>query len=156
MTTTTHLRLAAAVLAAIVLAATSGCGGSKGLSQSELIAKADPICQRALSALEGAKLSRENLAQVGGAIATASRQAHGELAKLTPPSSMAADWREIVNSFSMISTGMQKAAEAAKGTDAKALAQSKAFREGETEFLKGQQTRQTLASRNGFQACGKI
>lgn len=91
-----HTRVTVAVLTAATLAA-SGCGQSgsaKTLSRAELIAKAEAICVRANAKL---KLLERTKAATGLLEAGEYEQtATVELGKLTPPASMASDWREIV------------------------------------------------------------
>lgn len=155
--TTTTTRSSLAMLALAALATASGCGGSKGLSRSELIAKADPICQRINTTLTEAKLTPQNIAQVAPGIATAELQASAELTKLAPPSSMAADWKVIVDGFHETGVGMQKSAEAAKSaTTTHSPAQSKTLHEAELEVFKGQQARETAATRDGFIDCARF
>lgn len=146
-------------LAAVALIAASGCGGSKGgVSRAELIAKADPICRRANTVVDSAKFNLHNVGQAAPGIIAAERQASAELAKLTPPSSMAADWKVIVDGFRKTSAGMQKVSEAARsaGSNEKALTQSKVFSEGASEFARGQHIRELTAARNGFADCAKF
>lgn len=149
----TRTVLGALALAAAVLAA-GGCGGSKGLSRAELIAKADPICQRANHALDSSKISSKNLASVAPGLATVEQQVSAELAKLTPPSSMVADWHVIVDGFRRTAVGLNEVGRVAKaGLSAKPTT---ALLEGEKEVSKGQQARATTAGRDGFLECARF
>ncbi len=86
-------------LVATVLAA-SGCGGStKALSRTELIAKADPICRRIST--EVASLPTKSPQLYGNAlqrVVADEQAAANEFDKLTPPASMATDWKQIISS----------------------------------------------------------
>lgn len=151
----TRSSLTTLALTTIAVAAASGCGGSKSLSRRELIAKADPICRRANTAVDSAKFDLQNLAQRAPGIAAAQLQASAELAKLTPPSSMSADWKVIVDGLRRSGAGIQKAGEVAKstGSNVKALTASKAFNEGASEFTRGREASERTADRNGFSDC---
>lgn len=155
---TSRTNLAALALAATMIATASGCGGSgsSGLSSSQLIAKADPICHRVNTTVESAKLAPENIVQVGPRIVAAERQAQSELAKLTPASSMTADWKAILGAYEKAGNGMQKAVEAAKSSGSNKALQSKAYAEGATEFSTAQRSRQIVAGRDGFVECSKF
>lgn len=154
---TTRSGLTTLALTTVALAAVSGCGGSKELSRSELIAKADPICRRANAAIDHSKFNVSNVAQLAPGMAAAQNQASAELAKLTPPSSMAADWKVIVDGYRRTGTGIQRAGEAARSAgSANPLTHSKAFAEAATEFANGREVRQTTAARNGFIDCAKF
>lgn len=147
----TRQGLAALALAAIVLTTAAGCGGSKGLSRSELIAKANPLCRRANEALDSSKLNPSNIAQVAPAVAVTVQQVSAELAKLTPPESMASDWKVMVDSVRRAGVGLGKLAQAAKTSS---LAKpSQAYIEGEKEFSSGQSDRSQIAQHNGVSEC---
>jgi hypothetical protein len=139
-----------ALLAAVAVA---GCGGSKTLSRSELIAKADPICRKANHALDSSKISPKNLTTVAPTVATTEQQVSAELAKLSPPSSMASDWKVIVDGFHRAGVGLQEIGSAAKTSSPSKP--SKAFVEAEKEMTGGQHDRAVTAARNGFNDCGK-
>jgi hypothetical protein len=147
--TTNRTRITMLALSAAVLAATSGCGGSKGISRSELVAKADPICRRANSALISSKISQQNVVQVAPAVAAAQRQAYTELAKLAPPSAMAGDWQTIVNSWRTAGESLLKFSEATKTKDTQAELTA------ESGFTRAQQVRASAATRHGFHDCAQ-
>lgn len=102
-----HTRLVALMLAATTLAA-SGCGGVTKSStptaqatqsqqgNAEFIRQADAICAR-LNA-QVAPIHDTNFATVAPRLATLEQAALADLAKLTPPASIAGDWKQIVTS----------------------------------------------------------
>lgn len=145
--TIARMRLATLSLTTAAIAAICGCGGSKGLGRSELIAKADPICRRANQTLVSSKLSIQNVAQVSPAIAAAQHQASIELAKLTPPSAMAGDWKTIVDNWRIAGESILKFGEATK---AKSLQAQLA---AERRFTFAQVIRSKTAGQHGFHDC---
>jgi hypothetical protein len=99
----TRTSIAVASLAAIVLA-TSGCGSSSSgssdtaLSRGELIAKADAICSH-LKVQRKALLGQATRAQFASRLGQAGNYAQTaatELSRLKPPTTLAADWKQIV------------------------------------------------------------
>jgi hypothetical protein len=152
MTMTTRTGLTALALTASILAADGCGGGSKGPSRAEFILQADPICARANEALRASNVSPQNLPRTGPHVATFYQQAANELAKLTPPPSMAADWKVIVDSTRRTAAGFIKWGEAA--TASKKF--NRAWLEAEGEITKGQHDRTVIALHDGFQACNKI
>lgn len=145
----THTRVMA-LLAATTLGTVSGCGGSSGLSRSQLIAKADPICRQANQALRTSKISFQNVAQVGPSVAAAQRQASIELSKLTPPSAMADDWKTIVTSWRTAAESLLRFGEAAKAKDTQGELSA------EKGFTEAQHARTTPAIRDGFHDCASF
>lgn len=136
-----------ALLAAVAVA---GCGGSNGLSRSELTAKANTICKHGNDALRTSKISPTNLATAAPQVAAVDRQVSSELAKLKPPSAMSADWEAIVISWQRAGEGLTKIGEAAK---AKQKTQEMI---AEGIFTKAQNARAITARRNGLESCGEF
>jgi hypothetical protein len=103
------LRIAATAIAVATLTAT-GCGGGgsgKALSRSELIAKANVICKR----LNGERKSiniktRQDYIRVLKKFARDEQIAFTELGKLTPPTSLARDWKQLVAGVQTVSKDM--------------------------------------------------
>jgi hypothetical protein len=95
--------LTALTLVATALTA-SGCGGSTKSSESteplthvEFVAKADVICGRVNAERASTPMkSRQDFERILPRIAADEQTAVAELDKLTPPASMAADWKQIV------------------------------------------------------------
>jgi ABC-type phosphate/phosphonate transport system substrate-binding protein len=136
-----------ALLAAVAVA---GCGGSKELSRSELVAKANTICKHGNDALKTSKISPANLATVAPQVAAVDRQVSSELAKLKPPSAMSADWAAIVDGWQKAGEGLTKIGQAAQ---AKQKTQEMI---GEGIFTKAQDDRAVTARRNGLESCGEF
>jgi hypothetical protein len=80
----------------------AGCGGSSAsrqLTMPELIAKADPICRPVIEGVDYAKLTQANIVRNASRLAALEERASAQLAKLTPPPSMADTWQLIVDGF---------------------------------------------------------
>jgi hypothetical protein len=135
------------LLTAATLVTVCGCGGSNGLSRSQLVAKADPICRQANQALATSKISPQNVAQVGPSVAAAQRQASIKLSKLAPPSALASDWETIVASWRTAAESLLRFDEAAKAKDTQGVTAA------EKGFLNAQAARMKAASRDGFHDC---
>jgi hypothetical protein len=97
--------MAFAALAVSAIGTASGCGGgssssaSKPLTRAELTAKANAICKRVISQVDWDKVTPQELVHVVGKLASLEEQAASELDKLTPPRSMLAEWRLVVDGF---------------------------------------------------------
>jgi hypothetical protein len=143
----TRKGLTTLALTAAAVLTTSGCGGTKGLSRAELIAKADPLCRRANTTIDSSKLTPKTVSRLAPGIAAVEQEVSSQLAKLTPPSSMASDWKTIVNGFRSAGTGLLHMGEARKTNDTHALVKA------EAELSNGQIARTEAAQRNGFKDC---
>lgn len=136
-------------LAALALAATAlatGCGGSQGLSRSQLIAKADLICKRTNEKIHASNLGPRNIIRLAPGLAVYEEQSAAELAKLQPPSSMADDWKTIVDDFQVVGRSL------AEIGHAKSL--KEAIPSGNT-ISRAQGERARAAQRNGFRDCAQ-
>lgn len=95
-----RLSSSASLVLAAVLFTTAGCGhtsNNASLTRSQLIAKADAICQRLQTTLESNNVgTSQDIGRVAPELASTERAALAELRKLTPPSELAGDWREIL------------------------------------------------------------
>jgi DICT domain-containing protein len=142
-------RLTALALAATVLVA--GCGGSKTLTRSQLAAKAEPICahiQEKLGAVFSAK-SPQSVSHAAAEFAAYDRQATAELAKLSPPGSMASDWKAIVTGYEVAGSAVAKLGQDAIPT------KDKPGSGDVTAFTDAQHNRTVTAQRNGFNHCAQ-
>jgi hypothetical protein len=146
-------QLAALALTAATLA-TSGCGRSsssaKPLTRAELIAKADVICRRVNVKFASTKVtSQRDLASVSSEISSYEQQAFAELSKLTPPTSLASDWSQILTATHTFADNTAKISDYAKSSNVAAerglFASSQALRQQIT----------TTAKRDGFSDCGQ-
>jgi hypothetical protein len=128
-----------------------GCGSaSNTLTRSQLIAKADPICKQANSRLDAA-LAIKNKQAIPAAAASAAAyelQASIQLAKLNPPSTMAADWKAIVAEFRTVAKSINQLGEQYK--NGRKLDVNIA-----NEFTGAQHRRAVIAAQNGFKNCSK-
>ena len=151
-----HQRLAALAFSAMLVFA--GCGGSsasktsKGESASmtsgQFIAKADTICARFKNKV--APLHNTNLAIVAPQLVAVERGALLELNKLTPPSSMAEDWKQILADQQQITEDTTKLGEYGKANNVSA--ERTLFYTGE----KIQQQMTATAAQDGLKNCADI
>lgn len=162
-----YTRLVTLALATMALAAV-GCGGSathtsrsaspatsvahtapgEALTQAELIAKADPICARAIAVISAATSVNKRSAIPATATKAAAYafRVSTELAVLTPPSSMVRDWRVIVMSYQKLARSIARLGESVKRG-------GKPSADIVAEFTGSQQERSVAAKRHGFKAC---
>jgi hypothetical protein len=145
-----HARLAVFAFAAGALAA-PGCGASSkaaSLMRGELIAKADAICSRVHAEYHAnGYRSIQDMARLAPRLASYEQTAVAELRKLTPPASMANDWRQIVAGAQTVASDTAKLGRYAKENNLKAATA--------LYTASGQVERQALATarRDGFKAC---
>jgi hypothetical protein len=171
-TTSTITRLLVTSLSiAVTFAAVTSCGGKSGATASsrstdaasgtssppgeaaaraQLIAAADAICgelDRELAASKQKSLALPEIARFAPLNAALEQRAVADLAKLTPPASLARDWQQIIAYRRMLAEELVKLGRYAKARDRagiKALVVSK------------QRVRQSLlaiATRDGFKQC---
>jgi hypothetical protein len=143
---------------------TLGCGGtsgtSKSLTRAELIAKADTICKRInkeiafYSSLTPASsqdlVSKSAVARAVPRISSIESATGADLGKLTAPSAMAGDWRQIVVGVQTLADDTRRYGEAIQkgngvGTSAVALSSARLL-----------QRINALAARDGFADCAKL
>jgi hypothetical protein len=152
---------ALAILATLVA---TGCGssskaeprGSSGppsesAAAARLIAQADPICRRLnVELAAAARASHVAIATSALRNAVLERTAVAQLSKLTPPASLAQDWRQILRYRRTLAEELVKLGGYAKANDAqaiKALAVSKK-RVHKKLF--------EIARRDGFEHCSRV
>lgn len=143
-------RLAPLVVIALGL---SSCGSSAGgLSRSQLIAKADPICKRVNTKLHQF-YAVQTLAELPGAAAEFSRSAmrlSSELASLQAPSSMTGDWKAITGSYRLLGHDIAEA-----GARIKTERLPKPDAALANTLFRVEHDRVEIASRNGFHDCAQ-
>jgi hypothetical protein len=104
-----------ALLATALIAVATGCGGgsskTKPLTRAELTAKANAICRRVIGEVDWSKVTPQKLPSIVGKLAALEEQAASELDKLTPPASLADEWREIVDGFRLTGPEFRQMAE---------------------------------------------
>ena len=145
------MRVGAAVLATLVLAAAAGCGDGDGdaLSKSEFIAKADAICKKT----EPPKQQVLNTAAQAKAFAQAQvdyrEPIQAELSKLDPPDDAKAD-------FDKFQADTQKAIDLFKQqVTAADKDQEKRYGELDRQITPLFNERDRLADKIGFKSCGQ-
>ena len=93
------------LVAVAVAVAVAGCGGSGDaaggppLSRPQLMAQAEAICRRRNVAIDAIKLrgtSAADIARFASRSVAVEQAAFTDLARLTPPASMAGDWRQVL------------------------------------------------------------
>jgi hypothetical protein len=155
---------ACTALAILVTLVSPGCGGSsktepsgssrppsKSAAVARLIAQADPICRRLNVELAAAsRASHVAIATSALRHAALERAAVAELSKLTPPASLANDWRQIIKYRRTLAEELVKLGGYAKANDTqkvKALAVSKT--RVHKKLLE-------IAKRDGFEHCSRV
>ncbi len=148
-------RLVALALAATIFAA-SGCGGannksSVSLTRTDLIIRADAICRRVNTLHNSITItSQADEARVLQPLAVYERSALTSLDKLTPPTSMAGDWNEILANFRTLIDDTEKLAEAVKSNSLKQD-------QGLSETLNSTRKQiNVIATHDGFQDCTRL
>lgn len=150
-----HIRLAFLLL--LAAAGIYGCGGatkstSRALSKQQLIREADTICygitaKRASTTFSSVK----DYAQLIPALASYEKAAVSELEKLTPPASMAARWKQIIASATVMSEITNKAGEIAE-KDPRGLEKTQSLNaklgEAENQMI-------AAAKQGGFKDCAQ-
>lgn len=147
---------AIATLLALVLAGCGSGGASQAKNARQLVAQADPICEKiakereaANNKLHGKSLSTlAALARIAPPIATAEHQAVARLRTIKAPPSVTSDWNELLAGMELLANDTAKMAVEAKRNDLKGV---------EALDTSGHQVRErlsTIASRNGFKYCG--
>jgi hypothetical protein len=85
------------VLVGAMLAVASGCGGTKALTRSELVHKADAVCRGVAEKRDRAYLKGiQKYVQVMSPLVSFERAAFARLAKLAPPAPMAEEWHQLL------------------------------------------------------------
>lgn len=149
----TRTRLTALALTATTLAA-SGCGGSsaKSLTSAELIQKADAVCKRVnarLTLANGEVKSRQDIGRLAPQLAAFQQSAVAELKKLTPPASLANDWKQIVAGAQTLAVNTAKLGEYARSNNMSGA------RQLVSSSKSVQQQMLATAKRDGFKDCSQ-
>jgi hypothetical protein len=152
------------LLAALALAATaltaSGCGGSAGstkpLTRSELIARGDAICRRINAKISTITVSSaQDYARLAPPLAAYEQTAVAEMRKLTPPASMANDWKQIVTGAQMLADGTAKLGEYAQTSNPFQAHQTPSVHAAFVATTEGAKQIVTAAQREGFNDCAQ-
>jgi hypothetical protein len=121
------------------------------LTKSALIARADKICARVITRLNSLRINTlQDAALTAPQTATIEQAASEDLSKLTPPASMASDWKRIVAGVHALAQVTAKLGEYAKANQAEAAGRL---------ISTGQKRPARLlapAKRDGFTQCGQI
>jgi hypothetical protein len=141
-------RLAATMLAAIIVTFT-GCGGSaKPLTHAELVSKADAICKTVTIRLAKNDIKDEqDIARVAPGLASFEQKALSELSKLVPPAYLESDWKQFIAGAETLAENTSKIGEYAKTNNLKAA------RALITSSETTQRQMQALAKRDGLSEC---
>jgi hypothetical protein len=154
------LRLAPMVV--VIAVAIAGCGGSSSATntKAQLIAQADPICKQvalkraaANKAVEkvGSSTTKELqvLARLAPPIAAEEHAAVAQLHALKAPTSLEADWQQLLAGIGQLADDTTEIAAHAKSNDLKGV---------ESVTSSGRKLREQLtaiAKRDGFTYCGR-
>jgi hypothetical protein len=146
------------LLAASVLTA-SGCGGSTSsstestgqLTRSQLIAKADAICQAVNAKRASITIkTAQDFARSVPKLAADEHAAVEEMRKLTPPASMTNSWRQIVDSAQTIAYVTGRYRTYAQASNEKLVAPLSAA------LSKASQAMTVTANREGIRQCAQF
>jgi hypothetical protein len=121
----------------------------KGLTDAELVAKANAICGRVNDKLVAAS-SSPNYTSHLDELAAYEHVAFAELGKLTPSAKSTADWHVLVGSAEALANDMSQLALDAQANDKTA---SQALF---VKLEKDHTTMTEIAKRNGFVVCAKL
>lgn len=130
-----------------------GGGPGKTLSRSQLIAAADAICAKLNTALVAAKdtiHTKADIVRVARRRAPAERSTVAELSKLTPPSSLTHDWRQILAARRLLVEEIDQAGEDAKTNNMEGVHRALVA----ATSVQGQMS--TTARRDGFKDCSEV
>jgi hypothetical protein len=154
-------RILVTTVALLTTMLATGCGGtSKSLTRTELIAKADPVCRRINAEItyytnltpsnSQDLVSASAVARAAPRISLTEHAAQASLEKLTPPSAMAGDWKQIV-------AGVQTLAEDTQQLGVSIQAKNTSRTIALTSSASGTLQRvHTLAAQDGFHDCAKL
>jgi hypothetical protein len=155
---TTHARRARrprllAALAAIALAvAVAGCGSATPLTRAQLVNHTNALCTQLHNKMKqvGPAKSTQDLARLARKLAGFEQQQLEAMHKLTPPASMASDWKQMVQ-------GAEEIAEAAGtlSTDVQ-LKKDKAAGEALKQVGSVEQRIKPIAEKDGFTSCEQL
>jgi hypothetical protein len=124
---------------------------TKQLTRAELIARGDEICARVNARRNAITIRTPADVALLVPLAAYERTAFDELGNLTPPASMAADWKIIVATAQALAEDTGKAGETAGKTNAQAAAHGPLM-----AFRQAQQLLSVTAARAGFKDCAEI
>jgi hypothetical protein len=120
------------------------------LSRARLIARAEAICERFNAEIAAVAAKNTSVAEIERQVprnAALELAALGELSKLTPPSTMAREWRAILGYRRALVGQLVELARAAKQSDARAISTLTAAKGREHELLL------SAATHAGFRSC---
>jgi tRNA U34 5-methylaminomethyl-2-thiouridine-forming methyltransferase MnmC len=140
---------AAAILLAVCLC---GCGSAKPLTRAQLTRRTNALCDEVhakLKAIGPAKTPTE-FAQLARKLAGFEQQELESMRKLTPPRSLAADWKQILEGVEEISI-----AAGTLSTELQLKHQKHAV-EAFGHISKVQQQLSKIVKRDGFTSCGEL
>ena len=140
-------------LAALALGiAVAGCGSTKPLTRAQLVSHANALCTQVQTKMKqaGPAKTTQELAQLADKLASFEQHQLESMRKLKPPSSLAADWKQMIE-------GAEEIAEDAGtlSTDVQ-LKKEKAAREALQRIGNVEQHIPPLAKRDGFTSCTEL
>ena len=151
------MRIGAMGFAAATLAA-SGCGNSgssasPSLSKADFIARADAVCRRANTMRHTVTIRigafEQDYVHLLPPLVAYQRSALTELTNLTPPASMASDWKQILANVQTLINNAEKTVEYARSNNLKGLSNLNAPNNtASTRIL-------TVAGHDGFHDCAQ-
>jgi hypothetical protein len=151
-----RLRFGACLLTsatAILLAASlSGCGSAKPLTRAQLTRRTNALCEEVRTKLKavGPAKTPQEFARLARKLAGFEQQELESMRKLTPPRSLASDWKQILEGVEEISV-----AAGTLSTELQLRHQKHAIA-AFGHISKVQQRLSTIVKRDGFTSCGDL
>lgn len=144
--------LLASLTAIAVAAALAGCGSATPLTRAQLVSHANALCTQLKTKVKqvGPAKTTQDLAQLAHKLAGFEQQQLEAMHKLTPPASLASDWKQMIQ-------GAEEIAEAAGAlsTDVQ-LKKDKAASEALKQVGKVEQRIKPIAEKDGFTSCEEL
>jgi hypothetical protein len=132
--------------------AVAGCGSATPLTRAQLVSRANALCTQLHNKMKqvGPAKTTQDLAHLAHKLAGFEQQQLEAMHKLTPPASLASDWKQMLQ-------GAEDIAEAAGtlSTDVQ-LKKDKAAGEALKQAGKVQQHIKPITERDGFTSCKEL
>jgi hypothetical protein len=141
------------LLAAIALGvAVAGCGSAAPLTRAQLVSRANALCTQLHNKMQqvGPAKTKQDLARIARKLASFEQQQLEAMHNLTPPASMASDWKQMIEGAEEI------AATASTLSTEVQLKKNKAAGEALKQLGKVEQHMKPIVERDGFTSCKEL
>lgn len=147
-----HYRAAGVLTAVIATVALTGCGSTKPLTRAQLVSDANTLCSHVQAKMKatGAAKTPQEVAEVAKKLASFEQQQLEAMRKLTPPASMASDWKQMIE-------GAEEITEDAGTLSADIqLKKHNAADEAMKQFGATEKRLAPIVQRDGFTSCAQL